>query len=269
MDPYTAVRDEVEHSVTVVTQLHSKWNELKGAARKSDEFEWTSSELLSGLRSIEWDLQDLEDTISIVETSPQKFQISEGEVAARRSFIDSTRSRITAMRDEVQGQAQAEAGGAGYSTKSAGGGLPSVNKAKGYGKVGGSDDAVEVAVQPMASAVDDEILGADLHRTPEEGGRHRRKKLCVALLVLLLAGAGLRTALGGAAAATPTPDAAAAAAAAGSGGAGGGGEEAAATGGGDSDSDAGADAGAGANATRRLLGDAWRADEQWRGPARE
>lgn len=28
-----------------------------GASRKTDEFEWTSSELLSGLRSIEWDLQ--------------------------------------------------------------------------------------------------------------------------------------------------------------------------------------------------------------------
>ena len=60
--------------------------------------------------------QDLEDTISIVESSPQKFQLSEEEVQARRDFIESTRQRINGMRDEVQGQAQAEAS-AGYSTK--------------------------------------------------------------------------------------------------------------------------------------------------------
>lgn len=61
-------------------------------------------------------LQDLEDTISIVESSPQKFQISEEEVQARRHFIETTRQRINAMRDEVQGQAQADTS-TGYSTK--------------------------------------------------------------------------------------------------------------------------------------------------------
>lgn len=60
--------------------------------------------------------QDLEDTISIVESSPQKFQISEDEVQSRRDFIEVTRQRINAMRDEVQGQAQAEVS-TGYSTK--------------------------------------------------------------------------------------------------------------------------------------------------------
>jgi len=60
--------------------------------------------------------QDLEDTISIVESSPQKFQISEQEVQARRDFIESTRQKINSMRDEVQGQATTEAP-TGYSTK--------------------------------------------------------------------------------------------------------------------------------------------------------
>lgn len=51
-----------------------------------------------------------------MESSPQKFQISEEEVQARRDFIEATRQRINAMRDEVQGQAQADAS-TGYSTK--------------------------------------------------------------------------------------------------------------------------------------------------------
>ena len=39
-----------------------------------------AAELLSGLRSIEWDLQDLEDTVSIVEGNRQKFQLEEEDV---------------------------------------------------------------------------------------------------------------------------------------------------------------------------------------------
>ena len=41
-DPYVAVREEVENSVRVVVELHTKWLSLDS---KSDNFEWTSSEL--------------------------------------------------------------------------------------------------------------------------------------------------------------------------------------------------------------------------------
>ena len=44
---------------------------------------WTTSELLSGLRSIEWDLQDLEDTVSIVKGNRVKFQLDDADVQAR------------------------------------------------------------------------------------------------------------------------------------------------------------------------------------------
>lgn len=76
-DPYFAVKEEVEATLSVVVDLHTKWLRLE---RKSDEFEWTSSELLSGLRSIEWDLQDLEDTVSIVEGNTAKFQLDASDI---------------------------------------------------------------------------------------------------------------------------------------------------------------------------------------------
>ena len=82
-DPFFAVKEEVEHSVTVVTQLHGKWKELLKSKAKGDEQEWTTSELLSGLRSIEWDLQDLEDTVSIVKGNRQKFQLDDADVQVR------------------------------------------------------------------------------------------------------------------------------------------------------------------------------------------
>ena len=65
---------------------------------------WTTSELLSGLRSIEWDLQDLEDTVSIVKGNRLKFQLDDADVQAREDFIEMTRQQITAMRDQVQGR---------------------------------------------------------------------------------------------------------------------------------------------------------------------
>ena len=39
--------------------------------------------MLSGLRSIEWDLQDLEDTVSIVKGNRVKFQLADTDVQAR------------------------------------------------------------------------------------------------------------------------------------------------------------------------------------------
>jgi len=200
-DPFFAVKEEVEHSVTVVTQLHTKWEELRDTKHGGDEFEWTTSELLSGLRSIEWDLQDLEDTVSIVKGNRVKFQLDDADVQAREDFIELTRQRITAMRDEVQGASGQDA--AGFSTKGTLG-LPSIGKSKGYARAGGEESVplgrgdVEMngrsgREQPMASALsgNDEILGADLSMGPiTSQHRHVRKKVCLGLTVLLLLIAG-------------------------------------------------------------------------------
>mmetsp|Transcript_73734 Transcript_73734/g.123144 ORF Transcript_73734/g.123144 Transcript_73734/m.123144 type:complete len:253 (+) Transcript_73734:110-868(+) len=188
-DPFFAVKEEVEHSVTVVNQLHSKWIELRSFSAKSDEFEWTSSELLSGLRSIDWDLQDLEDTVSIVESSRQKFQLDDAEVQARKAFIESTRNRISAMRDEVQGVSANEPGG--FSTKTASqNNISSIGSVqKGYGRVGSEEEAMEKGLQPVASADGDEILGGEaLSPAKPPEGRHRRKKIFIAVMLLLLIG---------------------------------------------------------------------------------
>ena len=192
-DPYVAVKDEVEHSVSVVVELHKKWASLN----KGDEFDWTSTELLSGLRSIEWDLQDLEDTVSIVEGNRTKFKLEESDVQDRKHFIETTRQQIVSIRDEVQGQRDVT--GSGYCTGMAKSALPSMSKGKGYGKVGLSeepippaDDDIESGAKPSSQAVAsdaaDEIIGADLDVGVAESahGRHRKKKACLSLSILLL-----------------------------------------------------------------------------------
>lgn len=221
-DPYLAVKDEVDHSLKVVVDLHARWGELR-ASGGGEEFDWTSSELLSGLRSIEWDLQDLEDTVSIVEGKLARFQLEESDVQARKDFIDETRRQIVAMRDEVSQQAggsDVEAGhkgvgsgfstGAGSSTSGIRANLPGSmgKKGKGYGKVGSMEDELSPAHEGggaprTALEVEDDIHGGDEILGDSASGpeldpaRHRKKKICLLLTLLLLVGAAVGMAMRG------------------------------------------------------------------------
>ncbi|KAF6097458.1 syntaxin 10 [Phyllostomus discolor] len=77
-DPFFVVRGEVQKAVNTARGLYQRWCELlqEGAAVGHEELDWTTNELRNGLRSIEWDLEDLEETIDIlggiVEANPGK-----------------------------------------------------------------------------------------------------------------------------------------------------------------------------------------------------
>ncbi|XP_069351147.1 syntaxin-10 isoform X2 [Eulemur rufifrons] len=68
-DPFFVVRGEVQKAVNTARGLYQRWCELlqEGAAVGREELDWTTNELRNGLRSIEWDLEDLEETIDILE----------------------------------------------------------------------------------------------------------------------------------------------------------------------------------------------------------
>jgi hypothetical protein len=93
--------EEVQNLVRMLEEMHAKWKVLDS---KSNLFEPLSLELLSGLRAVEWDLQDLEDTVSIVEGSRMQTQHDAREVLARKVFIEATRKQIVTIRKEVQDQ---------------------------------------------------------------------------------------------------------------------------------------------------------------------
>ena len=52
------------------------------------------------MRSIEWDLEDLEDTIAIAEKNP-KYKIDLQELNQRRQFINATKNEIKSMKDKI------------------------------------------------------------------------------------------------------------------------------------------------------------------------
>lgn len=60
---------EVFKALNKTRGLYLRWRELGDASTAGTtvaETEWTTTELRNSLRSIEWDLEDLEDTIDIL-----------------------------------------------------------------------------------------------------------------------------------------------------------------------------------------------------------
>ncbi|XP_022325617.1 syntaxin-6-like [Crassostrea virginica] len=102
-DPFFVVKEEVQKAIQTSQSLHDRWSELKGNPKSvsKEELEWTTSELRNSLRSIEWDLEDLEETVGIVERNPKKFKIDQNELLERRAFIDRSKAIVKRMKDEL------------------------------------------------------------------------------------------------------------------------------------------------------------------------
>ncbi|XP_026500520.1 syntaxin-6 [Vanessa tameamea] len=102
-DPFYVVKDEVFRALNKTRGLYIRWQEISKApvAPNSPEVEWTSTELRNALRSIEWDLEDLEDTISIVEKNSSKFKIDNKEICDRRTFIEATKQEVKVMKGKM------------------------------------------------------------------------------------------------------------------------------------------------------------------------
>lgn len=61
---YFTIYSEVFKALNKTRGLYLRWRELNESS--GAEADWTTTELRNSLRSIEWDLEDLEDTIDIL-----------------------------------------------------------------------------------------------------------------------------------------------------------------------------------------------------------
>lgn len=102
-DPFFVVKGEVQKAVNTAQGLHQRWLELlqDPSSASKEEVDWTTNELRNSLRSIEWDLEDLDETISIVEANPRKFNLDAMELTKRKAFITSTRQTVKEMKDQM------------------------------------------------------------------------------------------------------------------------------------------------------------------------
>ncbi|KAB0359932.1 hypothetical protein FD754_004088 [Muntiacus muntjak] len=110
-DPFFVVRGEVQKAVNTARGLYQRWCELlqESAVVGREELDWTTNELRNGLRSIEWDLEDLEETIDILggwvawemEANPGKFKLPAGDLQERKVFVQKMREAVQEIKDHM------------------------------------------------------------------------------------------------------------------------------------------------------------------------
>lgn len=94
---------EVQKAVNNVQSLYMRWQALLDNPHTvgKDEYNWTANELRNNVRSIEWDLEDLDETVGIVEANPRKFNIDVTEVDQRKQFIKQTRDNVNLIKEHM------------------------------------------------------------------------------------------------------------------------------------------------------------------------
>ncbi|TCD70692.1 hypothetical protein EIP91_002067 [Steccherinum ochraceum] len=103
-DPYHAVQQEIQSSLQAASTLRSSHLRIRSTAREdTEELTWARNELKATLAALEADLEDLEESVKIVEeTGPRMFGLEETEVASRRRYVGHVRNEIEAMRAELE-----------------------------------------------------------------------------------------------------------------------------------------------------------------------
>ncbi|XP_070779432.1 syntaxin-10 isoform X2 [Enoplosus armatus] len=102
-DPFFVVKGEVQKALSRARGLFDRWEELlqDGTQVSRDELDWSTNELRNCLRAIDWDLEDLSETINIVESNPGKFKLGDDELLERRDFVERTRKSVQEMKDQL------------------------------------------------------------------------------------------------------------------------------------------------------------------------
>ncbi|KAH9973817.1 t-SNARE [Lactifluus volemus] len=110
VDPYHAVQSEIQSSLATAEQLRASFIRIRSTAREgSEELEWARNEVKATLSALEADLEALEESVKMVEsTGPRMFGLDDGEVIQRRRYVSHVRREIENMRAEVEGRPQTD-----------------------------------------------------------------------------------------------------------------------------------------------------------------
>eukprot|EP00762_Andalucia_godoyi_P002384 ANDGO_02800.mRNA.1 Syntaxin-61 len=100
-DPFYLVKDEVESGSQSAKKLYERFQSLveSGNTSGNPEYERISVDLKKQLKTVELDLGDLDEAMTIVESNRVKFNISDDEVKKRKSFIAEKKKMIREMND--------------------------------------------------------------------------------------------------------------------------------------------------------------------------
>ncbi|KAI0729860.1 syntaxin 6, N-terminal-domain-containing protein [Fomitopsis betulina] len=106
-DPYHAVQQEIQTSLQTASTLRASYLRIRSTARdESEELVWARNELKATLAALEADLEDLEESVRVVEqTGARIFGLEESELMDRQRYVAHVRREIQTMRAEVESDA--------------------------------------------------------------------------------------------------------------------------------------------------------------------
>lgn len=102
-DPFDVAKDVVQGSVQKVKAMHKNWNRLLETENtaESKPFQDLHAELLGELQQLDYDLQEVDRSITTVEENRGRFQLDEAQLAARKSFVRSSRAVHKEVQEEL------------------------------------------------------------------------------------------------------------------------------------------------------------------------
>ncbi|KAG2031429.1 t-SNARE [Suillus americanus] len=105
-DPYHEVQREIQSSLQTASSLRSSFLRIRSLARDgSEELALARNELNATLATLYTDLEDLEESVKMVEdTGPRYFGLDDAEVSERRKYVGHVRREIEGMRADVEGR---------------------------------------------------------------------------------------------------------------------------------------------------------------------
>ncbi|KIK38863.1 hypothetical protein CY34DRAFT_808940, partial [Suillus luteus UH-Slu-Lm8-n1] len=105
-DPYHEVQREIQSSLKSAATLRSSFLRIRSLARDgSEELVLARNELKAMLTALYTDLEDLEESVKMVEdTGPRYFGLDDAEVSERRKYVGHVRREIEGMRADVEGR---------------------------------------------------------------------------------------------------------------------------------------------------------------------
>ncbi|KAJ1962489.1 Syntaxin-6 [Dipsacomyces acuminosporus] len=114
-DPFVIVQDDVVSAFDQAKTLLASWKRLaskKRSPQEENEFQFTTDELHSTIKSIGTDLEDLQETIGVARGSPEEYGLTPALIKERQNFVSAKQKAIGDMRRAIS-RPEAKLGGRG------------------------------------------------------------------------------------------------------------------------------------------------------------
>jgi len=98
-DPFYSVKKEVEEFIQGITLLYQRW---KSHDISNDELIWVSEEIKKGLKLVREDVEDLDLTITSVESGKSKVKLDKTEISNRKAIVQYIKQTINTISNDIQ-----------------------------------------------------------------------------------------------------------------------------------------------------------------------